>query len=195
MDEQERFDAIFRLHRWSLLRFFLRRTGDRTLSEDLCATVFYEAWRRRDDIDLASREPLPWLYGVAANVLRNQRRSRRRHEAALHRMGAPRPERDVADDIIERLDATREATRLIESLPRLEREVVDLCLAGDMTYTAAANRLGLPIGTVRSRLARARARAAALDPDAAASAVGQPPPPHARRHDPGAVAPKEGRVA
>jgi DNA-directed RNA polymerase specialized sigma24 family protein len=44
-----------------------------------------------------------------------------------------------------------------------------------MTYTAAATRLGLPIGTVRSRLARARARAAS--------------------HDPGACAPEEGRVA
>jgi DNA-directed RNA polymerase specialized sigma24 family protein len=75
MDDAERFDAIFRLHRESLLRFFVHRTGDRALSEDLCSIVFYEAWRRRADVDLVAREPLPWLYGAAANVLRNQRRS------------------------------------------------------------------------------------------------------------------------
>jgi RNA polymerase sigma factor (sigma-70 family) len=68
-------------------------------------------------------------------------------------------ERDFVDDLAARLDAEREARELVdrlESLSRSHRDVVGLCVLAELTYEEAAEALGIPIGTVRSRLARAR---------------------------------------
>jgi RNA polymerase sigma factor (sigma-70 family) len=160
-DESERFEQLFRRHAAQLQRFFLRRTGDWAASEDLCSMVFCEAWRRRHEVDLETRAPLPWLYGVAANVLRNHVRARRRRDAALIRVPHPVAPADATDDIAERL-AVRELARTlaqaISALPPGERDVVALCMTRGYSYRAAASTLGLPVGTIRSRLFRARAR-------------------------------------
>lgn len=162
------FERLFRAHAERIFRFCLSRTGDWALAEDLRSVVFYEAWRRRREVDLDTRAALPWLYGVATNVIRNQRRSLRRQEAALRRLPPPVETFDTADDIAERIDATqrgRVALGLVASLPPGERDVVQLCLTRNWSYRAAAAELGVPIGTVRSRLSRARARLHALDSD------------------------------
>jgi RNA polymerase sigma factor (sigma-70 family) len=161
------FELLFRQHAEQIFRFCLRRTGDRALADDMRSAVFYEAWRRRRDVDLATREALPWLYGVAANVIRNQRRSLRRQEAAIKRLPAPLDDFETVDDVAERLDAAargRVALELVKALPQGERDVVRLCITSNWSYRAAATELGVPVGTVRSRLARARARLHAVDP-------------------------------
>lgn len=160
-DDSDRFERLYRRHADAVFRFCLRRTGDWTLADDIRSDVFYEAWRRRHDVDLETRAALPWLYGVAANIMRNHARSVRRHDAAMRRVPWDHAEADVTEDIAERLDASeraRMARDLVSCLPAGERDVVILCLAEDLTYSAAANVLGLPVGTVRSRLSRARAR-------------------------------------
>jgi RNA polymerase sigma-70 factor (ECF subfamily) len=104
---------------------------------------------------------LPWLLGVAANVLRNRRRSFRRHQAALDRLPPPRVEPDFADDVAERLDDRRlldELLRVMRRLPHADQDVLSLCVLSGLTYEQAAVALGVPVGTVRSRLARARAK-------------------------------------
>jgi RNA polymerase sigma-70 factor (ECF subfamily) len=162
------FERLFREHGGAILGFCLRRTGDRAAAEEARSAVFFEAWRRRAEVDLTTRAALPWLYGVAVNVMRNHGRSRRRWDAALRRLPMPRAELDPADEIACRVDArdrARAALRLIDALPPGERDVVLLCLAGDLSYRAAADMLGLPIGTIRSRLSRARARLIALTPE------------------------------
>jgi RNA polymerase sigma-70 factor (ECF subfamily) len=123
--------------------------------------VFYEAWRRRKDVDLTTRAALPLLYGVAVNVIRNHLRSTRRREAAFRRLPPPATEIDPADEATDRIYASEYARTFIELINRLppgEREVLVLCLLADLSYAGAARELGLPVGTVRSRLSRARAR-------------------------------------
>lgn len=131
------------------------------------SAVFYEAWRRRHDVDLATRAALPWLYGVAVNVIRNHHRSVRRREAAVRRLPPPAVEADLAEEVTDRLfasDRAQAAIDLVNQLPPGERDVVVLCLVRDLTYAAAAHELGLPVGTVRSRLSRARLRLSAQAP-------------------------------
>lgn len=159
--DAERFEILFRQHAETLYRFFLRRTGDRALAEDLQAAVFFEAWRRRSEVDLVRRPALPWLYGVAVNVMRNHHRSMRRRAAAMQRIPPLPAEADLADEVADRIDASRRARAalaLIEALPRGEREVAALCIAHGLSYKAAAAVLDVPIGTVRSRLFRAKGR-------------------------------------
>jgi RNA polymerase sigma factor (sigma-70 family) len=162
MDDLARlYSDLFATHAQAIHGYCLRRTADSALAEDLTSIVFLEAWRRRDDVDLDARPALPWLYGVANNVLRNQRRSQLRHRAALKRLGPLPPVPDDTDAAAARLDAEQAAADVLPALkrlPRREREVLALCWFTELTYAEVADALGIPIGTVRSRAARGRAR-------------------------------------
>jgi RNA polymerase sigma-70 factor (ECF subfamily) len=104
---------------------------------------------------------LPWLYGAALNVLRNDARGIRRRERAFARMARQADEPDFADDVAGRLDDERRMRQVLErvsTLPGHERDVFELCVWQGLSYPEAAVALDVPIGTVRSRLSRARAR-------------------------------------
>jgi RNA polymerase sigma-70 factor (ECF subfamily) len=134
---------------------------------NLTSVVFLEAWRRRD-VALEADSALPWLYGVAVNVLRNANRSLRRHRQALARVPVPPDEPDPADDVAGRLDderRMRDVLRVVGRLPRHEREVLQLCAWDRLSYEDAAATLGVPVGTIRSRLSRARRRLGELADD------------------------------
>ena len=114
------------------------------------------------------------MLGIATNVLRQQWRSRRRHRNALERIrgaGTALPA-DLEAEAIDRLDAIRQlkaAGAEIRALPRRERDVLALIAWGDLSYEETASALEIPIGTVRSRLARARARLGDAFPDASSA--------------------------
>jgi RNA polymerase sigma-70 factor (ECF subfamily) len=104
---------------------------------------------------------LPWLYGIATNVCRNLGRSQRRYAAALGRLPRPLPASDHADDTADRVDSERTMARIaaaLADLPERDREVIALVVWSGLSYEEAARVLGCPVGTVRSRLARARSR-------------------------------------
>ncbi|PRX99859.1 RNA polymerase sigma factor [Allonocardiopsis opalescens] len=161
----EAFGALFERHARAVYNHCFRRTADWSAAEDLVSVVFLEAWRRRGEVRVERDSALPWLLGVANNVLRNRRRSLRRHAAALARLPAPPAEPDPAEGVAERVDLERRMRRLaaaMERLPLRYREVVELCLWSGLGYAEAAVALGVPVGTVRSRLSRAKARLRAL---------------------------------
>jgi RNA polymerase sigma factor (sigma-70 family) len=148
-----------------IYRYCFRRTADHELAEDLTSIVFLEAWRCRSKLHLSPESQLPWLYGVASNVLRKQWRTQRRYRAALARLPEPRDERDLAQDAVERLDDHELMVRLLarlRSLPRIEQEVVSLCLWEELSPKEVAVALGVPEATVRTRLHRARRRLSVL---------------------------------
>jgi RNA polymerase sigma-70 factor (ECF subfamily) len=140
---------------------------------DLVSVVFLEAWRRRGDVELSQESALPWLLGVARRVLLHRARSVRRHQAALSRLGpldagspsAQGSDGDPAEAVARRLDGERRLAAVLAAFRQLrpaEQEVLTLCVWGGLDYACAAVALGVPVGTVRSRLSRARARLAAL---------------------------------
>ena len=156
-DDLAAFERHFERHAPELLRYCFRRTADTALAEDLVATVFLEAWRRRGDLR-AGADVRPWLYGIATNVVRHQRRSRRRYATALGRMTAARVDADATDDVVARQQEMRAVLSAVAALPRREQDVLALCVWSGLSYEEAARALGVPVGTVRSRLSRARAR-------------------------------------
>ena len=95
--EPDAFGILFERHSRVVYNYLFRRTADWALAEDLTSVVFLEAWRKRENVRPEGELALPWLLGVATNVLRNRRRSQWRHRAALQRIP---PERgsDFADD-------------------------------------------------------------------------------------------------
>jgi len=154
------FGTIFERHATTVYNYCFRRTGNWAQAEELTAIVFLEAWRRRTQVQLERDEAIPWLLGVATNVLRNLRRSQRRHRAALERLPRERVA-DFAADVDARLDDERQmraTLRALDKLSRSDQDVLALCVWEELTYGQAALALGIPVGTVRSRLSRARAR-------------------------------------
>jgi RNA polymerase sigma-70 factor, ECF subfamily len=166
-DDAEAFGLLFDRHARPIYNYCFRRVADRQTAQDLLSIVFLEAWRRRDK-ELPPDKVLAWLYGIATNVVRHQRRSERRYAAALSRLQASTAEPDFADVADEQLDLAQQAERalaLLRKLPSREQDVFVLCAGMELNYDEAALALGVPIGTVRSRLSRARARLRELDLD------------------------------
>ncbi|WP_406204227.1 RNA polymerase sigma factor [Kitasatospora sp. NBC_01560] len=159
--DPEAFRELFRDHAPLVHRHAVRACGDRDLAEDVVSLTFLEAWRLRDRLLDHEAGPRPWLMGIAVNVLRNTGRAARRHQAALGRLPARDTVPDFADELVGRMadtDQLAAAQRALKKLRRAEREVFTLCVWSELGYAEAAAALGVPIGTVRSRLSRARTR-------------------------------------
>jgi RNA polymerase sigma-70 factor (ECF subfamily) len=152
--------ALFDRYADSVYTYCFRRTASWSTAEDASATVFLEIWRGRSRvITSADGSALPWLYGVANNVCRNATRSSHRWARALSRVPPAPSEHDHADSVAGRLDSERQMASVlaaIADLPRPEQDVLALVVWSGLSYDAAATALGVPIGTVRSRLSRAR---------------------------------------
>lgn len=164
--DSEAFGMLFERHARTIYNFCFRRVGNWATAEDLVSIVFLQAWRRLDK-PLPRGKELPWLFGIATNVVRNRRRAERRHAAALRRVPKASPEPSFADDSDQRVDDDElmgRALGLVARLPRREQEVFALCAWAELSYEDAAIALRIPVGTVRSRLSRARARLRELDP-------------------------------
>ena len=124
--------------------------------------MFRIAFEGRATYQLDRPNCLPWLYGIAKNLLLKERRRQSRHLRALGRLraeDAPRPSSTEAIDA--RLDAEAIWPRLAQKLAGLpvgERDVILLVAWEELSYHEVAEVLGVPIGTVRSRLHRGRHR-------------------------------------
>ncbi|PAK27675.1 RNA polymerase [Streptomyces sp. alain-838] len=157
--DREAFAEIFDEHARIVYAHAIRTTGDWAMAEDVMSLTFLEAWRLRDKLREEVRSVRAWLLGIATNVMRNIARSARRHREAMSRLPPPEALPDFSDDVVGQMaDAERlaAAARALQRLKRGEREVFTLVVWSDLGYAAAAEALGIPVGTVRSRLSRAR---------------------------------------
>jgi RNA polymerase sigma factor (sigma-70 family) len=153
------FGELFDRYARRVYNFCFRRTADWALAEDLTSVVFLQAWRHRAT-PLRGESALPWLLGVAVNVLRDHQRSLRRFHETLKRVPPASNTPDFAEDVAERIDderAIRELLSIMTQLPTSDQEVLSCSWAG-LSYEDIALALDLPIGTVRSRISRAKTR-------------------------------------
>ncbi|MCC6831271.1 MAG: RNA polymerase sigma factor [Thermoleophilia bacterium] len=163
---------MFERHLGLIHRFIVVRVGAGD-ADDLTAEVFLIAYRRRADFDGLRGDTRGWLLGIALNVLRNHRRGRRRMLAMVRRL-SPETAPDRTAEINARVDAQAAGARLnaaLDSLRADERDVFLLTAWGELGHQEIALALGIPIGTVKSRLSRARTKLQARLAEA-----GQPSP-------------------
>jgi RNA polymerase sigma-70 factor (ECF subfamily) len=163
--DPEAFGVLFDEYGRVVYNLAFRMTGNWSAAEEAVSLTFLEAWRLRDTIEQTGGSLRPWLLGVAVNVTRNAARASRRHQAALDRLPPAPVIPDFADDLAGRIDDAarlRAVQAAMSRLRRAEQEVLALCVWCGLDYTAAAQALGVPVGTVRSRLSRARAKLAKL---------------------------------
>ncbi|WP_030450929.1 RNA polymerase sigma factor [Herbidospora cretacea] len=152
------FSVLFDRHAPALHRYVLRRLGD-SLADDVVAETFLTAFRRLGRYDTAHRDARPWLYGIAANLIGRHRRTEVRAYLALARTGVDEVAESYADRVEARVSASALHRELAEALAVLspeDREVLLMVAWADLSYEEVARALGIPVGTVRSRLHRAR---------------------------------------
>jgi RNA polymerase sigma-70 factor, ECF subfamily len=159
LGEASVFSTIFDRHFDAVFRYLARRI-ERARAEDLAATTFTVAFERRGSFRSDADTARPWLLGIATNLLRNERRAERRGLDLIARL---RGEERTPDRGLGETD-----DRLAPLLRELDPDQLDVLLLyawEELSYEEIAAALGIPIGTVRSRLARARSRLrAALEP-------------------------------
>jgi len=157
--EPAAFGELFDQYAAAVYRHGYRLTGDRSAAEDVVSETFLQAWRARERIDDGGGSLQPWLLGIATNIVRNHLRRLRRESGLLARLAPGGHVLDFADELVGRVDDAATIARAraaLRSLRTAEREVVALCVWEGLDYASAAQALGIPVGTVRSRLSRAR---------------------------------------
>jgi RNA polymerase sigma factor (sigma-70 family) len=153
-----RFAAVFDRHSRSVYRYLRRRVGHE-LAADATGEVFTRAFRHRARFDGRAESALPWLLGIATNVIRMNRRAEERRLRAYARAADRGAGGEVTDEIDARLDAQALRTVLsvaLAALPSRQRDVLLLRAWADLSAAEIADALSLPPGTVRSDLHRAR---------------------------------------
>jgi RNA polymerase sigma-70 factor (ECF subfamily) len=163
-DDPAAFAMVFDRHAAVLLRFLVRRVGP-DAADGLVGESFRIAFERRAAYDCTRPSARPWLYGIATNVLAKHRRAEARRLAALARLplrpGGEAPAVALDDQVVAQVDARELWPRVaatIAALPPGERDALLLYAWEDLGYEDIAAALGIPVGTVRSRLNRARRR-------------------------------------
>ncbi|MET7749800.1 RNA polymerase sigma factor [Micromonospora sp. NPDC005367] len=156
--EPEQFAAIFDRHAPYIHRYLARRLG-RAVADDLVAETFLVAFRKRQQYDPQRRDARPWLYGIATNLVGQQRRDELREYRLRRVLSVERDEASHADQVAADVTAQALHRLLAEALAELspgDRDVLLLIAWEELTYEEVAAALAIPVGTVRSRLNRAR---------------------------------------
>ncbi|MFE5409133.1 RNA polymerase sigma factor [Microbacterium sp. NPDC056569] len=146
-------DPLFARHAQRLFRQASRHVSVREDAKDAVVIAFYELWRRRSQVRLVDGSPLPWLLNAVTNSARNLERSARRYRNLLESAG-----RDLDRGVSDPPESEPAVMAALDRLTARERSVVVLTLIEGYSERDTANALGIPVGTVKSRLARAKGR-------------------------------------
>jgi RNA polymerase sigma-70 factor (ECF subfamily) len=153
------FGVLFDAHAAGLHRYLSRRVG--SVADDLVAETFLAGSAGRQGYDPARADPRTWLYGIATNLLRRHFRQELRGLAATAKAAAAVTDSgsDPSDAVPDQVDAQVRLGRLASGIAALtpdDRDVLLVTAWAGLDSTEVAQALGIPVGTVRSRLHRVR---------------------------------------
>jgi len=159
------FAELFDRHAGTLGGYAARRLGA-DAGEDILSETFLVAFAKRSSFDTSWDSALPWLYGIASRLIRKHRAREAKHlrsamESAGREDHVSAGHVDATNERIDAVLSTRALAPAIASLSSKDRDTLLLYAWGDLTYEEVAVALGVPVGTVRSRLNSIRRR---LDP-------------------------------
>jgi RNA polymerase sigma factor (sigma-70 family) len=174
----EQFGQVFDRHARVVFRYLVRRIGPDD-ADTVLGEVFRIAFEKRATYDGRYESARPWLYGIATRLVAKHRRAEARRIRATARLASERATvsdtTDATEAVDDRLDAAVGWPRVADAvagLPPGERDALLLYVWEELGYEDIAAALGVPVGTVRSRLNRARRRLRAIrEPDGPSGGV------------------------
>ncbi len=162
--DEEAFTTLYKRHQAGIYRFARQITGEGGLAEEVTQEVFLTLMREGRSFNPRRGLLRPWLYGIARNCIRRCLERERpyvalekeeREENAAELVADPCLPEDGLAGLGSR-ETVEQVRRAVLALPPNYREAVILCELHELGYAEAAQILGCPLGTVRSRLHRAR---------------------------------------
>jgi len=156
--DEHALEESYRLH-GPMVRSYLRRFVTDDEADDLLQTVFMEVWRSRGRVD-ADRPFEAWLFGIARKRAIDQ--LRRGHHQVISIDVARELAGVDGDHFVDRLVWAAEVRSAMTRLSDEQQEVIELSYFGDLTQQQIASRLGVPVGTVKARMARGMRKLADL---------------------------------
>jgi len=151
------FDELYQRYARAVLGLALRRLGDRGKAEDATQEAFVAVWRSARTYDSARGRGAPWLYAVARNAITDA--FRRAPSPVSELEDGPGDDPDPSDEAEAAWTAWR-VHRALEILPDHERPVIELAYWSGLSQSEIAERLEIPLGTVKTRTRSALARLA-----------------------------------
>jgi RNA polymerase sigma-70 factor (ECF subfamily) len=149
-DDDAIVTELYRRYRTPLLAYVLRLTGgDRQQAEDVVQETMVRAWRQAGQLDLAAPSLMPWLVTVARRIVIDQGRRRRARPAETgDQMLENVPVADTTEDLLRKVIVTE----AMQGLSAAHREILNETILRDRSVNQAAEALGIPVGTVKSRV-------------------------------------------
>lgn len=149
-------EELYRRHADGLFWFLLKLAGDRMLAEEILQDTLLAVWRGADGF--AGRAQVrTWMYGIARRQAHNRLRAVRPAEAGLDELGEPAAG-DPGPEELALVGADRDRVRAaVDRLGLVHREVIMLAFGAELSQAEIAAVVGIPVGTVKSRLYHARA--------------------------------------
>jgi RNA polymerase sigma-70 factor (ECF subfamily) len=155
--DRSAFEKLYKRYSRPVFALALRRLGDRGRAEDALQETFVSIWRSARTYKPERGPGAPWLYGVARNAIVD--RSRARNEPPAEAPDEPSLDKSP-EDRAEGSWLRWRVHRALETLPEREREVIALAYWSDLSQSEVAAKLGIPLGTVKTRTRAALARLA-----------------------------------
>lgn len=156
LEQPAAFSDLYERHARVVHRYASRRL-DAAAADDIMSETFLVAFDRRSSFDLGVDDARPWLLGIATRLIRKSRRIEARMWRSLQTSTSAQDH--ALDDAADRIDARRavgELARRIGALSAPDRDTLLLSAWGDLDYAGVAHALGVPVGTVKSRMNRIR---------------------------------------
>ncbi len=151
------FAGLFRHYAPRIKAWLLRQGLAPSSAEDLAQDVMFQLWRRASLFDPKKARAATWIYTIARNRLRDERRRARSGEAARNTLGAAAEDWEPHAALDEAHDNAR-VHRALEQLPPEQRRLIEESYFRDHSHSRIAAAWGLPLGTVKSRLRQALSR-------------------------------------
>ncbi|MEU8148563.1 sigma-70 family RNA polymerase sigma factor [Nonomuraea sp. NPDC048901] len=158
LTDPEVFAELFDRYSAMLYRYVSKRLGPEP-AEDIVGETFLVAFSRRKSYDPSYPDARPWLFGILTKLVSRHHRTEAARYRALQRAPVDADVESPADRVAAGVTAQASRPELasaLAALPAKDRDVLLLIAWGDLTYEEVARALGIPIGTVRSRLNRGR---------------------------------------
>lgn len=159
--DESAYRTLFRRHERTAYRVALLMVRSSWDAEEVVGAAFLELWRKRDRVRIVDGSVLPWLLTVVSFTSKNHLRGSSRYRRLLARVPHVADQPDHADEVARTIDAlpmTRAVQDALSQLNARDSSVLLLCIVQELSTQEAAATLGIPEGTVKSRLSRVKGR-------------------------------------